>query len=226
MPKRKPQTKYSSKLPFLLGVLLCAGAVWALADYVHVAHADKVPAYEHRPNAGSHRTPNTQYRTPNTELRVLVYTPVKDNAGPEATKANFTFSSTSEVVPADQDPIVFAVNEYLRNAKVTEPDAKLMGVDLNEGLAVLHFNSAMNHTIGEDNESYLLNGIDKTLAQFPEVQKVQYYAEGTPIETFGSVDLSQPLSVNETSALAHAKRLQKSAPSAPRLTQPSRTTKG
>ena len=121
---------------------------------------------------------------------------MKDNAGPEATKANFTFSSTSEVVPDDEDPIVFAVNEYLRNAKVTEPDAKLMGVDLNEGL--------------------------KDASGRP----VPVLAEGTPIETFGSVDLSQPLSVNETSALAHAKRLQKSAPSAPRLTQPSRTTKG
>src|SRR5579864_9485173 len=115
MPKRK--NNFSSKLPFLLGVIVCAGAVWALADYVHVAHADKVPAYEHRKVSGSRQSSNTENLTPNAELRVLVYTPVKDNAAPEATRANFVFSSTSEVVPDGEDPIVFAINEFLKNAK-------------------------------------------------------------------------------------------------------------
>ncbi len=181
MPKRKSISQ-SSKLPFLLGVLVCAGAVWALADYVKVAHADKVPASEHRASGSSRRSRAVQGSTIDDSGKleqVLVFSPVKDSAArPMQANEKFEFTSQLENVPSGEDPMVFAVNSFLQNAKVTDPEGKVMAIDLNDGLATIHFNAPMNHTLGEDDESYLLNGIDKTLAQFPDVKKVEYYAEG------------------------------------------------
>lgn len=208
MPKHVPQNK-RSKLPFLIVAVLCGGAVWAVADYVKVAHADKVPAYEHRPTEST--KPETDVtvsssprKTPTSaQNQVMVFAPVKGSGQVE-------FSSEAVNVPDDEDPKVFAVNELLHSLKVTDPDARLMSVEMVDSTAVLHFNAPMNHTMGEDDESYLVNGITKTMAQFPEVKKVQFYAEDKRIETFGSIDLSEPQPVGEAPVSARAKRSQTS----------------
>jgi hypothetical protein len=96
-------------------------------------------------------------------------------------------------VPPGLDARVFAVNEYLRIAKITEADARCLGIDLQNGVAHLSFNRAFLGGQGSDDEATLINGILATMSQFQGVESVQFEVDGKPVDTLGGhFDLSTP----------------------------------
>jgi predicted nucleic acid-binding protein len=99
-------------------------------------------------------------------------------------------------VPKNQDPIVFAVNEFLKNSTITPHDAVLVAVAVKDGLATLTFSEAFRQTYGATDEETLLKGITESLKQFPSIRRVQFAIAGQPMDTLGNVDLSQPLDLD------------------------------
>src|SRR5947209_8560515 len=105
-----PQTSHSkttSKTGFVITAVLCAGAVFGVARYVQVAHADKVPAYEHRAEAdqapSSEITPQRVQAAPDAgSTRAFVFTP-------EWHGSTLKFSRSKVAVPEGSDPKVFVV---------------------------------------------------------------------------------------------------------------------
>lgn len=101
-------------------------------------------------------------------------------------------------VPAGQDARVFYVNEFLKelHAKdIGNKSARAIGVDLQDGVAYLDFNRAFDETYGTEDEGILIQGILRTLGQFPDINKVQFEIEGKPMETTGNIDLKTPQDV-------------------------------
>jgi len=99
-------------------------------------------------------------------------------------------------VPANEDPIVFTVNEFLKNSTIPSKDARLLAVTLDDGLATLSFNEAFRQTYGTTDEETLLKGIMESLRQFPSIKRVQFSINSQPLDTLGSVDLSMPLDLD------------------------------
>jgi len=195
MPKKKTRGRGPSKAGFLITVLICAGAVAAVARYIKVAHADVVPHYEHGqiqpPDEESlTRQPKAHRSRPDVSVTdnqqgAFVFEPVSDSG-------QLHFAKKAVEVPDGEDAKVFVVNQFLQDTKIADPGARLLSVDIQSGVASLYFNGAMNQTHGTDDESALLNGILTNLGQFPDVRNVLFYAQGKPIESFGNVDLTEP----------------------------------
>ena len=195
MPKKRTSVKKKSfKLPFLVLFLISLGAVVALARYVQMGHrlvpqderrqtaADQTSEPIVRPSRGHRETP----RRPLTD----------DQSGPFVFKPSMeggklTFEKEPVTVPDDEDPKVYVLNQFLQESKIVQPNARLLSVDLHDGVAALSFTQEMDQTYGTDDESTLLNGILANMGQFPEVKSVLFYAQGKQIDTFGDVDLSE-----------------------------------
>jgi len=104
-------------------------------------------------------------------------------------------------IPRGQNARTFLVNAYLDDLHAKglgNKNAKLLGVSVINGVAYLDFNQAFSETYGTDDEGTVLNGIQQTLAQFPEIQKMQLRINGQNMESLGNVDLSKPLPIRET----------------------------
>lgn len=190
------RSKKSSKLGYVITAFICAGGVFGVARYVQEAHADKVPAYEHRHEASQGLVTSAR---PSPRSRERASLPLGTKAyvyTPHWQDSNLTFSRKRLSVPDGEDPKVFAVNQFLANTKIADPSAKLLSVDVKNGVAALSFNAAMDATFGTEDEETLLNGLLATLSQFPDVEKAEFYANGKHIDTFGNVDLTEPQPVH------------------------------
>jgi hypothetical protein len=102
----------------------------------------------------------------------------------------------TQQVPADADPYLYSVNQFLVQSKVAPKDAKLLRAELHDHTLELHFNKEFDRTYGADDESTLVNGILATCSQFDGVNRVQFFIDNQPMETMGNVDLTQPLDVS------------------------------
>jgi hypothetical protein len=194
MPSKTRRNKKNSQSAFLIVAILSVGAVAALAQYVRQGH-DHVPPAEHRQEDGGAMpspihvpvTRNDSTTETPSGTTAYVYTPVWKGASVDFTKAQI-------VVPQGQDAKVFAVNQYLQNTKIN-PDAQLLSIDIHAGTAAMYFNQAMDRTFGSDDETMLLNGICTTMGQFSGIDKLEFFANGKKIDSFGNVDLSSPVPV-------------------------------
>jgi len=117
-----------------------------------------------------------------------------------------SFGKIKVEIPRGQDARTFLVNAYLNDLHskgLGNKDAKLLGVSVVNGVAYLDFNQAFSETYGTDDEGTVLNGINGTLAQFPEIKKAQYRINGQNMDTLGNVPLNEPQDVRgSTSAIA------------------------
>lgn len=95
-------------------------------------------------------------------------------------------------IPAGQDAKVYSVNEFLSHAQIAPAGSRLLGVQVKDGVAYLDFNKDFDTTYGTAEEQVLVNGILATMAQFPDVDKVQFQIEGKAMDTMGNIDLSTP----------------------------------
>lgn len=175
----KSNAPKNASLLLLMGI---AGAViGGLVAYIQLAPADVVPA-EIR------RTDPAKPTEIQTSKKVIVFEPTAQ--GDEV-----TFNQRQVEVPSGTDPAVFAVNEFLRSTTIVDKEARLVAVDRRGKEAILQFNTAFNQTVGTGDEKVLLDGIRRTMGQFPEVESIRFEVEGQPMETLGNVELDQPIIV-------------------------------
>lgn len=187
MSNRKPP----SQRTLLVITLVTVTAVASLATYVKLTPADKVPAGEHRDHVGQAKPPRVDVRTErirSDEASVLVYSP-------RATGNSVTWEHREVAVPPSQDPKVFAVNEFLHSTKIVEPNARLLAVDVEDGVAKLSFNAAFASGYGTGDEQVLLDGLRRSMGQFSEVKRLAILVDGQELESLGNVDLTEGLDV-------------------------------
>lgn len=176
--------------------LLVVGAagVYAVGLYVgRTPEAQTVPTEVRRHEDGKMPPPATHLEK-KEQSSATVLTP-KSHDG------NLRFDSATESVPDGSDPVVFAVNRYLENSHLLLPEAKALHCEVKEGTAFIDVTEAMEKkSLGSTDEAALFQGISKTLAQFPDVKKVQFLISGKPMEPIGNIDTSQPLDIKDLDA--------------------------
>jgi hypothetical protein len=188
------KAKRSNYAGIIALLLVGAAGVYAFGLYVgKTPDAQKVPVTLRRTEEGKPPPPAAE-ATREDQASATVLTP-KSEGG------NLTFESKTESVPTGTDPIVFAVNRYLENSHLVLAGAKALHAEVKEGTANIDFTEAMEKkSLGSSDEAALLQGISKTLSQFPEVKKVQFFISGKPMSSLGNVDLSQPLDIKDLDA--------------------------
>lgn len=197
MPNKRTATRGPSKATLLLIALLALAAVGALAHYVQSGH-DKVLKADYQaksdgPEPKQAQQPRRQRQSESTQSSnaVTLFRPRWDNN-------DLQFDEDRVQIPDDEDPRIYAINQYLAISKAAPPEAKLDSITVKNGIADLYFNSSMPTSLGGDDEVMMLRGIERTLGQFPEIEKIRFYVGGQKLDTFGNVDLSGPQSVSRT----------------------------
>jgi hypothetical protein len=77
--------------------------------------------------------------------------------------------------------------------------ARVLSVEVKDGTAFFDCTEQAEKTFGAMDERTLLQGISKTLQQFSKLKKFQFLISGTPIETWGGVDMTEPLPIESDS---------------------------
>lgn len=114
---------------------------------------------------------------------------------PRATSGDWSFDQRTEEVPVGTAPIVFAVNRYLEQLPFVPSRARAVAVEVKDRVAYIDCTEAMEKTYGSSDEGILLQGLGRTVGQFPDVDRMEFLVSGTPIDSFGNVDASQGLDV-------------------------------
>lgn len=178
------KTNYAGVVALLL---IGAAGVYGLGLYIRqTPEAAHVPASLRRPEPNHDRQSRESDRATRAKATVLT---------PKSSGGDLSFESATEDVPQGTSPIVFAVNRYLENSHITPPQARALTVDVKDGVAYISFTPAMDQTYGSSDEQALLQGISKTLEQFPDLHKFLMEVNGQAIQTLGNVDTSQPLEI-------------------------------
>lgn len=189
---KKAKTNYVGALALLL---IGAGGVFAIGSYIKSnPDAQHVPANVRRPEPSKQHenrpAPDVEVTTNHeTEReRVLVLTP-------ESKDGNLTFTSKMETVPSSQKPIVFAVNRYLENTGFVDKKAKALSVDIHDRVAHIDVTEAFETSYGSSDEQTVLQGLQKTMGQFTDIDKFAFYVSGKQVTSLGNADLTDPIEV-------------------------------
>jgi germination protein M len=84
--------------------------------------------------------------------------------------------------------------------KTIPPEARLLGVNIKDGIAYADFSNELKskHWGGSSGESMTVYSIVNSLTELPEIKEVQILIAGKEIETLaGHLDTSQPLERNQ-----------------------------
>ena len=159
----------------------------ALAAYVKFSDANRVPDDLRRvPNLQNSAAANSDQ-----DSKVELITPRRDGTDLELGKHESD-------VPSGEDPRIFALNHFLRESKIADPKAKAIGIQVKDAVAFVDVTPEFEQSYGSLDEEAMLKGLTATLAQFKEIEKVQFLVEGKPVATLGNVDLSEPIPVRTT----------------------------
>jgi hypothetical protein len=207
MPSKK---KTRSSAGFLIVAVLCGCAVFGFATYVRNGHQFlNRPAPDVTVDAAEASQP-TRVHTKRSAPKETERSTAQDSGpyvlSPVMNGAKLEFTKETVQIPDDEDPKVYVVNRYLENSKIADPNARLLTVDIHDGVAELYFSGEMDKTYGTDDEATLLNGILTTLGQFPDVKSAVFYANAKQIDSFGNVDLTDPQPVIRDVPLASTRR--------------------
>jgi hypothetical protein len=182
--------KKSSFGPFLGLVAIGVLGLGALAAYVKFGGASKVPTEVRKvpslqqSNAAGQKTDGAQ--------KVDLVTPSRDGT-------ELKLGKHSSDVPAGEDARLFALNHFLKESKIMDTSAKAIGIEVKDHVALIDVTPSFNQSVGSFDEEALLKGICATLAQFKEIDRVQFFDEGKAVTSLGNVDLSQPIPVRKAS---------------------------
>jgi hypothetical protein len=185
----------------LLIVALCGAAiVGSLAAYVKLTPADRVPEDQRRVEAPAKPRIEPQIdvsveKAP--EGRVYVFEPFFDGN-------DLKFNTRMADVPKGTSPETYALGAFLEASRIPAPEARVLDVDVRNGLAAVSFNSAFAGGYGSSDEQVLIEGIRRSLGQFPAINEFELYIDGTKMETLGSVELSEPVPVIRPTTNAEA----------------------
>lgn len=174
--------KKKSNGPIVGLVVVGVVGLASLAAYVKYGGASTVPPEDRRPAT------NVSHVDDKKDGKVTVITPSREGT-------DLKLHKQEADVPSGKDPILFAVNHYLKESQIVPDDARALGEQVKDGVALLDMSPSFNQSYGSFDEQALLKGICASLAQFKNVDKVQFFVEGKAIETLGNVDLTQPIPV-------------------------------
>lgn len=182
------KAKRSNLAGVLAMLLVGAAGVYAIGLYIgRTSEAQNVPQALHRTSrtdAGA--SPSDQATKTDSQVKVLT---------PKSQGGNLSMEQATESVPSGTDPVVFAVNRYLENAHILPSAAKILKVEVKDGVAMFDCTEAMDKTVGSSDEEALIKGLTKTLGQFPDISTAKFYVSGQQIQTWGNVDLTPGLDV-------------------------------
>jgi len=184
--------KKSSSGPIVGLLVVGVVGLGCLAAYVKFGGASRIPDDERNPKFSEHSQPAAKQDTPK-DGKVTVITPSRNGD-------DLKLDHKQADVPTGEDPMLFAVNHFLRESKIVPSDAKAVGVQVKDGVALLDMSPSFNQSYGSMDEEALLKGLCATLAQFKNVDKVQFFVEGKVIDSLGNVDLSSPIPVRTSSS--------------------------
>ena len=177
-----------NRKPLIAVVVASALGVTALAAYVRF-----VPKATGPTHAEVYSKPIVLPEPPkpaNTKelVKVTIYNPTMSENG-------IVFTANLTEVPDETYPKMFAVAQFLQAAQITPDEAKLLGIQVIDGVAHLAFNREFDRTYGTFEEKSLIDGFAASLGQFPEINSFVLEIDGKVVPTLGSVDLSQPAPV-------------------------------
>lgn len=98
-------------------------------------------------------------------------------------------------VPKDQNKYLFVINGFLKGSKITPKEAVATSATLDGSILKISFTKAIEAGYGTEDERVLIDGLCRSAGQFPEVKQILLLLDGKPFESFGSVDLTEPLDV-------------------------------
>ena len=187
----KKKQKKSNNGPIVGLMVVAVLGLGALAAYVKYGGASKVPPE-------MQRVPNLQRPSSKNEHSTV------DLVTPSRNGTELKLDKHQSDVPAGEDPRLFALNHYLRQSKIMPADAKAIGIQVKDGVALIDVTPSFNQSFGSLDEEALLKGMTTTLAQFKEIQKVQFFSEGKVVSSLGNVDLSEPIPVRSDSVASNS----------------------
>lgn len=187
---QKQTSSISNKGVFM--VLLCAAlGLGALATYVtSTPSATHVPPELRKTPVAP--TPSTVQNTDKPSAAPIA-TEEPTSLRPPLINGQMVSLGASEPIPYGTKPAVFAANEALRAAHVIE--ARALGVDLQNGVALIDFNSAIRDGVGSEQEASFIEAMQRALGQIPTIQKFLITVEGKPIDSLGHFEISTPIDV-------------------------------
>ena len=133
---------------------------------------------------------------------------------PHAEGMKVTYSSSEKEAPTDQDPKVFAVNEYLHQIPAVDKNAHVLAINVKNGVANLSMSKEFGLSYGMEDEKLILDGIANTLGSMEGIDKFILSMDGQPIDTLGHADLTEPMPVIRKGEAS--KPSEESTPSRPR----------
>lgn len=104
------------------------------------------------------------------------------------------FTSSSREVNSKEDPVVFAINEFLKATKISG-NAKLSSAIVNGDNVVLDFDGMFVRGYGTDDEQTLIEGILKAVRDNSKAKTATFMERGKPARSLGNIELDGPQSV-------------------------------
>lgn len=127
-----------------------------------------------------------------TKPSVVVYVPLPEGA-------DVRWEAKPVPVAEGEDPLQVALRHLLITRDTPFPQGtRLLGAEVRDDLVEVNFSRELidNFPGGSTSEVWIVQSLCKTLAQFPDVNRVRLLVEGKPIETIGEhLDLSEPIPV-------------------------------
>ncbi len=124
----------------------------------------------------------------------------------QATKDGMYLVPEIHMVPQNDHPAKTALELLIIGTQnpelvsIVPPETKVLAVKVMDHIAYANFNDKIikNNRGGSTNEILLVAAIVNTLAEFPQIQKVQILVDGKKVATLnGHMDISEPLSRSE-----------------------------
>lgn len=109
-------------------------------------------------------------------------------------------ATNTKLLPKGTDAAVYALTQSLMISDYA--DVKVLGVDIQQGTALVDFGTTLDTGFGSLEESELLKLIQTTLGQFPEIAKFQPMSEGQPVKEMGHFEFTEPLPVIRSAVIA------------------------
>lgn len=193
MAKSKSNPNTSGKRAVV--ILACLGTVGFVALAAYTKMSPRIVDPEVRPkaqntgNLGNDVVGSKPIPMPARQpKKIVVLTPERGSLEPK-------FHRESKSVPDGEDAWLMATNGFLENSGIVPPDARAVSTRLEDRTLVIDFTASFRKSYGSADESAILKGLQLSIGQFPEIDKIRLTVEGKPLDTLGNVDLSEPIDV-------------------------------
>lgn len=153
----------------------------AIAAYIKYAPADKIPNDLRQVQTSPSPSPTAPQKI--------------DVIQPHATGPDIDFTRKSGTSPAGADPVVTAVNLFLDRCPFVPHDARALSASVKDRVALIDFSSPFEQTYGTTDEEALLQGLQRSVGQFKNIDSVILAVNGHHLDTLGNVEINDGFTV-------------------------------